>query len=949
MKQRIITCSLQDDFIGRLCDHITRSCPAGSCDLSRLTVVFGGRRPALFVKRELARRLGHAYRPPRFFSIDEFIEYLVRARSRLRPIADLDASYAVYRLASQIAPEVLKARESFAVFLPWAREIRAFIDQLDLEDIPPESLENIQLKADIGYDVPESINRLLSSIIRIRGAYHEYLHRHNRFSRGFLYLKAAAECDPDALKDCDRVFFCGFFYLHRTEERIMKAFHDAGRASLFFQGDESDWSVLARNARAFGGEITSGKQSQRPQSVSIQAGFDVHSEVCLVREELKKIPDYRSTVVVVPQPENVMPLLTEVSSCTEEYNVSMGYSLQRSSLFALFRDLFRAQESRRDGAYYARDYLAVLSHPLIKNLRFLPQSAMSRVLVHKIEEILTGMEATGLGGSLFISLDEIEKSPQVYDLTLQTMGGMGLEVERSALREAVRFAHRILFRGWEQVTDFNRFAAMLELFLDTLAEKSSLGGFPLNVKMARQLYAVCDELKDASFGGERFGREEIFRVFEQKLENETVRFAGSPLKGLQILGLLETRSLHFEHVVVMDVNEASLPNLKIYEPLIPREVMISLGLNRLEKEEEIQRYQFMRLIAGARTVSLIYQQRPDKEKSRFLEELIWEEQKQAKRLDAVSISQAAFAVSVLPERLKVPKDDETLAHLKQMKFSSSSINTYLDCPLRFYYQYVLGLREKEDIPDELEGRDIGSFIHGLLEQAFMPFLHRAPVIDETFKREFRRLRDQLFEHQLARKMKSDAFLVKAVIDFRLERVLENEARRPVAEVLGLEKEFEGRVRAGRHVIQCRAFIDRIDRMRDGTVLILDYKTGMTNALPGTDPRRIEERGFARRNLRRSIKSFQLPLYLCLVEQYAQFGAKRTNAALYSIRDVSTDFGLSALFRKEEHFARKTQVMETYLAALGSLLDELFDPGVPFEADRGDEHICGLCPFFYLCR
>ena len=109
----------------------------------------------------------------------------------------------------------------------------------------------------------------------------------------------------------------------------------------------------------------------------------------------------------------------------------------------------------------------------------------------------------------------------------------------------------------------------------------------------------------------------MFRIFMNKLDHKPIAFSASPLKGLQILGLLETRSLNFENVLILDVNENSLPKLKIYEPLVPREVMISLGLNRLEKEEEIQRYQFKRLLSGARKVYLIYEESSKKEKAGF--------------------------------------------------------------------------------------------------------------------------------------------------------------------------------------------------------------------------------------------------------------------------------------------------------------------------------------------
>ena len=104
----------------------------------------------------------------------------------------------------------------------------------------------------------------------------------------------------------------------------------------------------------------------------------------------------------------------------------------------------------------------------------------------------------------------------------------------------------------------------------------------------------------------------MFKIFDAKISGELVKFHGSPLKGLQILGLLETRSLNFENVIVLDVNEGVLPRLNIYAYLIPREVMISLGLDQMELEEEIQRYQFMRLLSSAKDVHLIYRESKDK-------------------------------------------------------------------------------------------------------------------------------------------------------------------------------------------------------------------------------------------------------------------------------------------------------------------------------------------------
>jgi ATP-dependent helicase/DNAse subunit B len=400
----------------------------------------------------------------------------------------------------------------------------------------------------------------------------------------------------------------------------------------------------------------------------------------------------------------------------------------------------------------------------------------------------------------------------------------------------------------------------------------------------------------------------------------------------------------------MDVNESVLPNLKVYEPLIPREVMISLGLNRLEKEEEIQRYHFKRLIAGAKNVHLVYLQRDDKEKSRFIEELIWERQKERNSFDVLTITQGGFTVKVLPKRLEIKKNPQILKFLRNYEYSASSLNYYLHCPLKFYYQYVLGLKEKEDLLEEAEGKDIGTFIHELLNERFAKFIAKRPFIDERFEKDFFVALDKKFADEFEKKMKSDAFLIKEVLDFRLKRFLKNERQRNVRKILCLEKTFKGSIQLKAGNFKFQAIIDRIDQLDDLSLLVIDYKTGGADIMPQVDLERIESAGLAREVLKNSIKSFQLPLYLYFVSNDEKYKANRVNACLYSIKEIDErTLGLNMLFKGEEQLANKEKIMHTYLKALDSILCEIINPDIPFKADEEDARQCANCPFFYMCR
>jgi ATP-dependent helicase/nuclease subunit B len=945
--RQVITYSLSDDLIRRLADLLIEGYVSKMEDISRLAFVFGGKRPGLFLKKELSSRMTRGYFPPAFFSIDEYVDYALSKVDTYSRINDLEACFLMYRLVRQFTPGILKRREGFAQFLPWAREILRFIDQLDLEDISAESIKSIQLNAQIGYDVPADINQLLAHILLLRKEYHKELQERKALSRGLAYLTASRIQAPD-LGAFDKVYFCNFFYLHRTEEIIVQNAVKLDKAVLVFQGGR-EWPVLDKLAQRTGWKIDSVPQPEPGYKLSIQAGFDLHSQVCLVREIIKDLPDPKQSVIVLPDSNSLIPLVSEVSGVIEDFNVSLGYPLRRSPLYSLFECIARCQQTKKDGKYYSRDYLRALSHPLIKNLRIVDNDpSVTRILVHKIEEILTGKEETEFGGSLFVDPGLIEKSHDVYDLTLAKTKHMELQVSVDELRKVLEGLHKYLFAQWEDVSSFAGFAQALETLLQVLLDKSFLKNYPLNLKIASAITQMREEFSGASFSGEKFKQEELFKVFRSGLENEMVNFSGSPLKGLQILGLLETRSLNFKSIIVMDTNENKLPALKITQPLIPREIMVRLGLDQLEQEEEIQRYQFRRLISSAERVYLVYQQDNRNERSRFIEELLWEREKAQNKLDVLAVPQAQFGIDMQPRKVSIKKNKEELALLNSMTYSASGVNTYLSCPLQFYYRYVLGLEEKNDLLEVPESRDIGTFVHELLETTFSCFLNKRPVIDKKFEKYFFEELDKQFSDKLEKRMRSDSFLLKEILDLRMRDFIGNEKRRNVAAILGLEQKMEGKIRFGMdREYSFQARVDRIDRLDDGTVVVIDYKTGDVSHITPKSGIDFDGAQYDRQWVRDHIRSFQLPLYLYFLDR--RFGKERTNACLYNIREPQARDGLVYLLRTEKDFSDKDRLMLEYMNALGSIIGEILDPDKDFEPDDSDEHACEYCPFGALCK
>jgi hypothetical protein len=944
---KTILLRMEDDMISFLADELLREFPAGSSPgLGGAALVFGGRRPALFLKKELARRLGGSFYPPSFFSMDEFISHIVSKNEQFTRMPELEAAHLVYSLAKGISPSILGGAQSFSRFYPWAGEILDMIEQLDLEGIKEPVLEDLKLKAEIGYDVPEHVNRLLKSVNSIRKEYHAYQSDNRRYSRGMLYLRAA-ECAARApVPGFERIYFCGLFYLHSCEENIIGSLYSRGQAVPVFQGDPREWPVLSKTMSLFGHSRSEGRADPvRAPEISLYAGFDLHSQVGVVRGLLagKKDGGFSGTAVVLPEPEGLVPLLSEVSSLMDDFNVSMGYPLKRSPVYSLFRAVCEAQESRdASGRYYASDYLRVILHPLVKNLRFSYAPSVTRILMHKTEEVLRGRLDSDLGGRLFVSLDEIEKTALIYDLAAESEEA----ADRDGLAQILSAVHGLFFRKWEKVESIKAFSLLLEEAAGALVQRGMFETYPLNSAAIERLLRIAGEFASAPFAGEDFSRQDLFTLFLERLEKASVAFSGSPLKGLQILGLLETRCLKFREIIVMEANERYLPRLRLYEPLIPREILISLGINRLEKEEEIQRYLFRRLIAGAEKVNLVYRECPENERSRFIEELVWERQKLAGYRQQPAVSRAGFNVGFNPRGVVIEKNKRVLEHLHGMTYSASSVNAYLSCPLKFYYRYVLGLKEKEDSLQDPDGADIGTFLHSLLEQTFGGFLGRKPLIDGRFRDFFLGIFEKKFDSELGKRMKSDAFMVKEIMRHRLEKFLLAEGARPVASLLALEKDFRGSIPLAGVDVSFKARVDRIDGLEDGSLMVLDYKTGgaevpggkfrFSGAFPG------------REEIKKEIGSFQLPVYVYFASRdYPEF--RLVNAALYSLRDADRSAALMKLFGDDLRAQAREEAMKDYLSALGALFTRgILDPEVPFSPDKSDPQACSYCPFGAMC-
>lgn len=929
---KIINIPLAENIIDFTADYI-------AAIKGRTALVSGGKRPFLFLKKKLAEKNGKAFYPPVFYTNDDFIGKIIFDGSDLVRIPDIEAAYMLYETVKEETPELLKEEKSFAAFLPWALEILSFIEQLDLENVPEERLKNVKANADIGYDVPSNINDLLKNIFIIRKRFHENLEKLSRTTKGHLFLKAAALRECSISGEFDEIILLAPFYLHKTELEIFKKIYDKGNLTILIHGDPEEYETLTNIYSYFSKVMPPKKKTENKTVFSVYSAFDDQSQAALLGNLLGEIKpsEFEKSIVVVPQSGLLSPVISEVSVITDKYNISTGYPAHKTALFTLIQSIMDAQLSRKGKFYYSKDIMKVMTNPLIKNMRFFGEPAVSRIVAHKIENALDASSKTSLSGIMFFELSDILKEESLLEEINLTIKKAGTSLTNEKLKQIIKEIFELLFDRWEKAETLSGFSDTLLFFIDKTAEIGSMQSYPLNVEAAELLISMCDELKYGEVSNFKFKQEDIINIVSGLIKDKKIALPGSPLKGIQILGLLESRNLTFDNVFIIGMTDSAIPALRRDFPLVPKDIMNVLGIGMVKKEFEIQSYHFNRLIAGAKKVYLIYPENEKEEKSRFIEKIIWEKQSESGNMNAVKISTFNPAKISIENNIKrkYTKTAEMSKYLKKMKYSYSKIDTYLRCRLQFYFQYILRLDEGIDLSGELSNSDMGIFIHDFLKRIFPEGFKSSQLRKEEFKEKYLKELNESFNAAFDLKFREDAFLIWEVLRFRMERFLEAENERDFDSVYKSEKKYLTQIvsDSGTYSVEC--IIDRIDKTGNGYA-IFDYKTGRV----GTPivSRKFDDilaLGYSRENIKRAVKSLQLPLYKYIFEK--ETGKQVDFCGLYDIKKAEI-----------AGFSDNSETYNKCIEAVKSILDEI-NTSEYFEFDEKDSENCENCKYFYICR
>jgi hypothetical protein len=896
----------QTDFMPVLADMV-----AASDDPGRLTVLFPHNRPRRHLKGLLAAH--PAMKRPAFMpemtSIADFVSGLHRRLSPTPPVKanQLDLVEMLHTVVTDLQGSKggLLARLpglDREAFLPWGMLLARLMDDLLRQDLEPRDLEYME------GEVSAYAAGLLE---QLRAIHHEYLAR----------LEAGGWTTPGlsarfVLSHLDEVaealggrtvLAAGFYALSGTEDRLFRTLWERGILTPVLHSDPA----LAEGGRAHWATAEHaawlarwGVRPEIPQGLDTTAhapdirfreGYDRHSQLAGLGEDMRDLltrDTLEGTAVVLPDEGALLPVLHLLPHVDPdlEPNISMGYPLARTSLARLIETLLILRENRENGRYYWKDVIALIRHPYLRLLG--PEDKPLRTLFHLWEAIIRR-------GEKFI--DPMAFEPEWDGDALK---GVDRTVAEPLLREIL---DRCLtaFASPATLAELGEALAGLAGMLHARGERL-WHTYLLDAEcLFRLTNSVVPQLKSAETCFEPLRRSTLHSFLRRLLDQERVSFEPDPLTGLQILGVLETRLLHFDKLFVLDAVEERLPGTNPFDPLLPDPLRRLLDLPDARERDNVSGYNFYRLLMGAKEAVIYYQNgvQPGlldgkSVRSRFVEQLLWERERASGKLitpEDGTVRTVTFPAGALPAGPPpVPATDavrSALAELLTAKgLSPSGLDTYLNCPKRFFYQYLSGVRPVDSVDEEGDRSEFGSLVHDVLKEFLLPHvgtgedlaaLDPAPLLS-AFSETFRAA--PLY----ARLPLDTRTALMEAGRYRLERFV---AAQQPATLLGLEHPLETALAVEGLAIPFKGRIDRVDRREQG-VVILDYKTGgaflpkarfwgdmelrdrMAGFLEGdADPDLLPD-------MADGVRSIQLPAYLHLYARAA--GESPVNAGLIKL-------------------------------------------------------------------
>ena len=930
--------------------------------MERTCFVFPNRRSIAFFRKYLAAEVAASGKPcvaPKMLTINDFFYRAAGAvpTDRLQLLLEL---YSCYR-------ELNEKAEPLDDFIFWGGVVlsdfndvdkylcdadRLFANVADFRALlaSPDYLSETQVAAvtrfvdhfNSGGRYKESFLRLWEILKPLYRNFNARLRQKGMSYEGQVYRNLADRLDTESAADVfagafpgtEKFVFVALNALNGCEKKVLRRLRDAGLAA--FCWDYSSEMIkdphnksslfLSQNVLEFPQAFDPDPEGLGLPEVNV---LSVPSSV----GQAKQLPGILSrlapeglgelgeeSAVVLPDEGLLIPVLNSIPEEIKDINVTMGYPLGGSELWSLMNAVAALQMHLRlkDGVwyFYNRQVRAVFANSIFKTVTDEAEKEAVAGILESGEFYVPESSFAGKG-LLSVIFTPVLKSPSEADA-----------VQCSALASYLRSVVTAV-AGRLTPEEGSNMAVEKDFAKEYYQLLTRLGSYSL-------------ELKPSSW----------MRLLGQLLSGMAVPFLGEPLKGLQIMGPLETRALDFKNLVVLGCNEGLFPRRSVASSFIPAELRKGFELPTYEYQDAVWAYYFYRMIQRAEKVWLLYDSRTEisrsGEESRYIKQLEMHFGIPVRRFVQSSLIRTA------PAEGDIPKTEEDLAVLKGKYLSASSLQDYLSCPARFYYHSVKGLRDKEELSENLDAGMIGNVFHETMQEIYGVSGGRitaeyvsAIMKDKGRIREIvrRKILGQLRTFEVVGRN----LLFEDMVCRYAAKVLQRDLDYMKAcgtdgfDVLGLEQRVFDEIGGFRF----KGYIDRLDSFVPGEVRVVDYKTGKVTdedfLIDDGNAADVVEKVFGPDDSKRPKIALQLYLYDTFVRH------DRQTAPLVKGRSlVNSVYQTSRLFVREVENVALSPVFTSLMEErLGELLAEIADPAVPFRRCP-DAKNCEWCDFKMLC-
>lgn len=797
-------------------------------------------------------------------------------------------------------------------------------------------------------------------------------------------------------------YFIGFNALSAAEERIVRTLIKAKRAEILW---DSDFYYMRENPYAEGGKSlrkyreaawsgewkwTENHLLGTPKDIHVYAVPNASMQAKVAGELYRQWcadeqggTEKRPVGIVLADENLLVPMLNGLDEAITDLNVTMGLTLRNSLLFTLVDSLFELQftmaEFRsKDGRsikipkFNHRTVQKVLNHPFIRRYEFL-------ALQHRDSTASSIIQTT---------IREIQQRNLVYLDPKQLFEWGGNHP-----------LFKALFTRW----DDNPHTVIKALYtlIDLLREVYKDTQNAIETEYLYLFYTLLKQL-ESTLNNEHVEKLNLrtFKAFLYELIRQTrIPFSGEPVSPLQIIGMLETRALDFERIIILSMNEGVFPATKRQNSLIPWDIAREAGLPVYSDQDAVMSYHFYRLLQRAHDVHLVYVTDPNTynggEKSRFIlqieHELVPKANGLIKFQEHVVMFQESSQLAVYSPQFTVhseqptvlskpatvnqkqstttdwtvPKTPEILAFLRGILIKdglyATHLNQYLKCSLQYYFSRVAGVAEDEEVEERMGAADFGSWIHKVLERIDIEYLmENESISDEQVKVILREEFEKMFrgydaESGINRLLYQVA--EQTVVDFLREQRKHDEGLIVLATEQKLTAAMD--ILLGEEVLTVKVAgkIDRVELLGN-TIRVADYKTGKIEQLPKVTPEKLENIMASGNNSNHEkIRQLWLYQYLIYKQMLRERGLRlrdkefhldnyEVTSGFYSLRNIKRGFIQNPL-RFDENTDAESYVINSEKYIQSFITDKLLNPDEPF---RKTDHLmaCQYCDFREIC-